>query len=143
MAPGAGDEKTQKLRRERGPALRRKPHVGKPLLKPCFGRTGEALLDKSKIAEYDGEQIVEVVRDAGRQLAHGLQPLHLAQSGLDPLAFFDLRDKLPVGCLDLAGALSNTHFQCFIQPAQVHLCVSCMTFTLMQRFKTSARFVLP
>ena len=36
---------------------------------------------------------------------------------LHPFALFDLREQLSVGRLDLAGALSNSIFQCFIQPA--------------------------
>ena len=59
--------------------------------------------------------------NAGRQLTHCLQPLHLAQGGFYPLALLDLRDKLSVGCLDFASALSNSDFQCFIQAAQILL----------------------
>ena len=46
---------------------------------PSLGIAAHALLQQLQIAHDDGEQVVEIVRDAAGELAHGLHLLRLAE----------------------------------------------------------------
>jgi hypothetical protein len=46
---------------------------------PSLGVAAHALLQQLQIAHDDGEQVVEIVRDAAGELAHGLHLLRLAE----------------------------------------------------------------
>ena len=50
---------------------------------PSLGVAAHALLQQLQIAHDDGEQVVEIVRDAAGELAHGLHLLRLAELLLD------------------------------------------------------------
>src|ERR1051325_1675532 len=74
-----------------GPALSARAHVAKPLLHLAVdSRGGDLALEKADVAEHHRQQIVEVMRHARGELADGLEPLHLAQCGLDALALLHL-----------------------------------------------------
>jgi hypothetical protein len=72
-------------------ALGRGAGVAEPLLDAAVDALlVERPLDNLDIAEHDGQQVVEVVRHARGQLADRLEPLHLAELRLHPLALVDL-----------------------------------------------------
>jgi predicted phosphoribosyltransferase len=81
LQPLAARERKQ-LGREFSPALGRKPHVRKPLLQFWIADTGIRSFQKSNVSKHDSEQVIEVVRDAGRKLTNRFQSLHLAQRRL-------------------------------------------------------------
>ena len=87
-------------------------HVAEPLhrlavdRRPCQSR-----LEELDVAEHDRQQVVEVVRHAGGELADRLQPLHLAQRGLDPLALCDLAEQLAVGGGEFGGAFVDARIR--------------------------------
>jgi hypothetical protein len=99
-------------------ALGRRAHVAQALRQLAVDlRGGESLFQEADVAEHHGEQVVEVVCDAGGELAHRLQPLHLPQGGLDPLALLDLREQLAVRRGELGGALLHARFQLLVEAA--------------------------
>ncbi len=63
------------------------------------------LLHLADVAQHHHQEVVEIVGDAGGELADGFQPLGLAQHGLDPLALGDLAGELAVGAGELGRAL--------------------------------------
>ena len=70
---------------ELGAALGGGAHIAEPLREPAVDARGrEPLLQELDIAEHHGQKVVEVVRDAGGQLADRLQPLHLPQGRFRP-----------------------------------------------------------
>jgi hypothetical protein len=104
--------------------------------------TGIGFFQKSNVSEHDSEQVIEVVRDAGRKLTNRFQSLHLAQRRLNLLLFLDLSDKLPVGRGQFCRAFLNPRFQSFVQTAHACLRLPRVCFAFMQRFETGARLVL-
>src|SRR5262249_47820698 len=56
-----------------------------------YPRGRDAPLDKFEIAQHDGQQVVEIMRDAGGELTDSLETLHLPQRRLDVFALLDLR----------------------------------------------------
>jgi hypothetical protein len=91
-------------------------------------RRGHRLADRFRVAGDGGEQVVEVVRDATRQLAHGFHLLRLPQLLLQRLAQGDVGDgpvvvgHLPVGPQD-AGARHQAPEDRAIAPPEADLLV--------------------
>ena len=109
LAAGEGEQPLRELRRALG-AL----HGGVDRLSsawraarrrsPVLARSAKPPPHRVEIADDDGEQIVEVVRDAAGELAHGLHLLRLAQRRLGLLAqprlgleLLGARDEIPDG----------------------------------------------
>ena len=87
-------------------------------------RADHAALDEAEVADDDGEQVVEIMRDAAGQLADRLQPLHLPQRAGDALALLDLGDELPIAGGELGRALAHAVFQRLVEAAQLGLRVA-------------------
>jgi hypothetical protein len=68
----------KQLGREFGAALGTDTHVGESLLRLCIAGDRTRFRQKIDVAEHHGKQIVEIVRDAGSQLAGGLQSDEIA-----------------------------------------------------------------
>ncbi len=76
---------------------------------------GQVALKETGTGEDHGQQVVEVVRHAGSQLADRFQALHLLQGGLDALALIDLLAQARIGFgqaqrgFALAGDVAGDH----------------------------------
>ena len=94
LAPGEG----QQLAGQGGAALARLADVLQATQAALQRRAVlQVVLQEAGAGEDHGQQVVEVVGDAGGQLADGFQALHLLQCGLDTFALLDLRAQLAVG----------------------------------------------
>jgi hypothetical protein len=90
LEPLAARER-QHLVGQLGAALGGGAHMVEPALDLAVdARGGELAVEEADIAEHDGQEVVEVVRHAGGELADRLEPLHLAQRRLDALALLHL-----------------------------------------------------
>src|SRR5207253_3790136 len=101
--------KCEQLARERGSASRALLGTIQEAIEFARGVSVEvparaAPPERTKAAGDDLQKIVEVVRDAARQLPDRFHLLRLPECGFDFLAFFDLYAKLGIGCGELAGA---------------------------------------
>ncbi len=83
---------------------------------------GELPADHVEAAQHDGQEVVEVVRDAAGELADGFHLLRLAQRLLGPLARLVLR-------LQLARALLDGLFQRFGEGAKLRRCARLRSVT--------------
>ena len=95
LAAGEGEE----LRGQQGAALGGQPDRFEP---PCEeggrqARGSGLALQQPQVAEDDGQQVVEIVRHAGGELAQRLGTLHLPERGFQPVALLDLFLQTPVG----------------------------------------------
>ena len=84
-------------------------------------RLRSAPFEKADIAEHDGEQIVEVMRDAGGELADGLQPLHLAQASIPRARAPRSAQQLAVGAASSAVRSCTREFRCSLSAAALVL----------------------
>ena len=111
-------ENDEQLIGQLGAALGGRPHVAEPLHQLAVdARLPPAPFSRKRdVAQHDGQQIVEVVRDAGGELPDRLQPLHLPQRRFDPLALLDLRQQLAVRGRQLGGALLHPRFELLVEP---------------------------
>jgi hypothetical protein len=81
---GLAAREGQELARERGAARRRLQRAPGVIRGLGIGR--DLLVQQVEIADHDGQEIVEVVRDAAGELAHRLEPLRAAQPLLGRVA---------------------------------------------------------
>jgi len=85
-------------------AFRRRPHIADPLGQPAVDARGrKSPFNEADVAQHHGEKIVEVMGDPRRELADGLQSLHLPQCRFDALAFLDLPEQLAIGRRQFRG----------------------------------------
>lgn len=68
-----------------------------------------------QIADYDGQQIIEIVSNSAGQLADGFELLSLAQDGLGGLAFCDLGLQAKISLIQLKArriVSAKNRFRC-------------------------------
>ena len=115
LEPLAARER-QQLIGQLGAALGGRAHVAEPLRELAVDAgSREPLFEEADVAEHDGEQIVEVVRHAGGELADRLEPLHLAQRRLDALALLDLSKQLAIGGASSAVRSCTRDFELLVE----------------------------
>ena len=77
----------------------------------------ETRLDERDVAQHDGQQIVEVVRNPRGELAHCLEPLHLSERALNFLTLLDLRQQLAIGGSQFGGPPDDADFLLLVETA--------------------------
>ncbi len=106
----------QQLVGELRAAFRGRPHIADPLGQPAVDARGrKSPFNEPDVAQHHGEKIVEVVGDSGRELADGLQSLHLPQGRFDALAFLDLPEQLAIGRRQLRGPFVDPRLQILVE----------------------------